>query len=157
MALGGSLDYFITRDLTIGFGNAVRYDILTYDFNDIDQDFGVQPTKDDLIFSFHFYVDYHFKIFKNSEIFLRVGRSIMNGGTDFTEKTTFYDQNGDVSGTFSVSGDYSFGAGHYAVGWKKDRISIIAGMFVSTTTNYFIDTTRFHIPYLSFKYNLGKL
>jgi hypothetical protein len=157
IALSGSLDYFITRDLSLGIGNGIRYDVLSLNNESIDAPFGVQPTNDDLLFSFHFYLDYHFKIFRNSEMFLRVGRSNLNGGSTFTEKETFFDQDGNVLGSVRIVGDYSFGAGHYAIGWKKNRISIIAGIFTSTTTEYFINTTRFNIPYLSFKYNLGKL
>jgi hypothetical protein len=155
--LNFNLDLFLTKNFSLGFGNGIRYDVITYDLSQFDNINTVLPTNNDLIFSFHFYADYHFKIFKKSEFFARVGRSLMNYSTEFTLNRTIQVPGNDVGLLVSSSGNYSYGAGHYAIGWKKNKLSLLAGIYTSTTTEYFEGENTFNIPYLSIKYNLGKL
>ncbi len=53
--------------------------------------------------------------------------------------------------------DFTYEPWNYAVGYKKDKINIILGMYGSNIAEYFDDNTTFLIPYISFKYTIGKL
>lgn len=150
-------DYFITKNLSIGFNNSFRYDVLVRNVNEISQDNGVQKTDKTLIVGAHLYLDYHVKVFKNSELFARVGRSMLNGGTEFIRKTTYYDDQGNSVGYSTVNEDFQFFPANFAIGYKRDKVEILIGMYASTQAQYFAETESFKIPYINFTYTIGKL
>ena len=155
-AINYSLDYFITKNLALGFSHSIRYDVILNDANNISSDFGAESAQRGLIFGYHFYLDYHLKAFKNSELFLRLGKSLLNRGTDFTSKSTFSVEGfGDIT-TFLTS-DFAYEPWNFAIGYKKQRFSLIGGIYSSSNTEYFQETKSFIIPYFSLRYNLGKL
>lgn len=157
MAFSYSLDYFINSKFSVGFSHSVRYDLITIPLDEITANFGHRAANNDFIFDYHLYFDYHFKVFKKAKLFLRFGRSFLNRGTDFRNKQTFFDSNGDIiASIFSVS-DTAYEPWNWGVGYKKKRISFLVGAYTSSNTEYFIDNSTFVIPYLQFKYNLGKL
>ncbi len=157
MALNLSLDYFVTKNFSLGFTNSVRYDLIIYPYQEIENDFGFKKTENDFIFGFHFYADYHFKIFKNSELFVRLGRSLLNRGTDFTSKETFYDNEGNTILSNYNQENFAYEPWNYAIGYKKDKINLIIGMYGSNISEYFDNDATFLVPYISFKYTIGKL
>jgi hypothetical protein len=150
-------DYFITKNLSIGFNNSFRYDVLIRQINDIDADNGVQKTDKTLIVGGHFYLDYHVKVFKNSELFARIGRSVLNGGTEYMRKTSYYDNDGNVVAYSYVNEDFLFFSANFAIGYKREKVEILIGMYTSTQTNYFNESESFKIPYINFTYTIGKL
>ncbi|AWH73886.1 hypothetical protein DCS32_06870 [Dokdonia sp. Dokd-P16] len=158
-ALSYAFDYFITKNWSLGFSHSLRYDVFLAGIDDIEGDFGAQPDNKTLIQDFHIYADYHFKIFKEGEIFARVGYSRMNTGTFFSEKTTFFEENGEDTGisSFSSVADFSYFAYNLSLGYKKNRIELAGGIYSSSVTEYFDATTRFILPYFKLSYNIGKL
>ncbi|NGX83087.1 hypothetical protein [Aequorivita sp. KMM 9714] len=150
-------DYFITKNLSIGFNNSFRYDILISNTNEIDNDFGVQKADKTLMIGGHLYLDYHVKVFKNSELFARIGRSILNGGTHYVEKKTYYDNQGNTLGSSYTTNDFQFSPANFAIGFKKDKVELIIGMYASTQAPYFDETESLKIPYINFTYTIGKL
>jgi hypothetical protein len=157
VAFNYTFDYFVTKNLALGFSNSIRYDLITLPIDEITSDFGFRPANNSLIFGFHFYLDYHFKIFKDSELFVRIGRSLINRGTEYTEKETFYDDDGNKTLSFIGTEDTGYEPWNYAIGYKKNKISLTLGIYTSAISEYFNDDTTFIIPYLNFKYNIGKL
>ena len=151
-----ALDYYFTKNITLGFSHSIRYDVILNDANNIFSDFGAESAQRGLIFGYHFYLDYHFKIFENSELFLRVGKSLLNRGTDFTTKNTFGEIDSNNLVLYSTS-DFSYEPWNFAIGYKKQRFSLIGGIYSSSNTEYFQETKSFIIPYFSLKYNIGKL
>ncbi|MDO1500519.1 hypothetical protein Q2T40_10300 [Winogradskyella maritima] len=157
LAFSGALDYFISKNLSLGFGNSIRYDYLGGFNSSPNGDFDIQTSNRGLIFGFHLYVDYNFKIFKESEIYLRVGRSLLNRGTQLDIKETFFDNDGnELFTSFGVT-DASYEPWNFGLGWKKRKIELLAGIYTSNITEYFLVNESFVVPYLKFSYNLGRL
>ncbi len=150
-------DYFITKNLSIGFNNSFRYDVLIRNVNEIDQENGVQKTDKTLIIGGHLYLDYHVKVFKNSELFGRVGYSLLNGGTEYMKKTTYYDNQGNILGSSFGNETLEFHATNLAIGYKKQKVELLIGFYSSSTSNYFAETETLIIPYINITYTIGKM
>jgi hypothetical protein len=152
-----TLDLFVTKNLSLGFSHTFRYDEVGGLSSGIEGNFGTESTPKALIQGYHFYADYHFKVFRNSELFLRLGRSLINRGTEITVKETFFDDQGNqvLSATGTV--DYAYEPWNFAAGWKKRKLEIILGFYTSNISEYFITDEAFIIPYFKFSYNLGRL
>jgi|SRR5690606_5031940 len=151
------LDYFITKNLSIGFNNSFRYDVLIKNVNEIDQENGYQKTDKTLIVGGHLYLDYHVKVFKNSELFARLGYSLLNGGTEYVNKTTFYDNEGNILGYSYGSDNFEFFATNFALGYKRGKVELLVGLYSSNTSNYFAETESLKIPYINITYTIGKM
>lgn len=150
-------DYFIAKNLSIGFNNSFRYDVLVRNVNKVNEDFGVQKADKTLIIGGHLYMDYHVKVFNNSELFARVGYSLLNGGTEYMEKATYYDNEGNILAYSYANADLSFHAANFAIGYKKGKVELLIGLYSSSTSNYFAETESLKIPYINFTYTIGKL
>ncbi|MEM6517096.1 MAG: hypothetical protein AAF688_13000 [Bacteroidota bacterium] len=156
VAFAYTLDMFITQNLSIGFSNSFRYDYLG-GTSDIEGFFGAEPSNRGIIIGYHFYLDYHFKIFRESEIFLRFGRSLLNRGTLIDSKETFFDEEGEPILTIGTSDDYAYEAYNWGLGWKKRKVEIMLAFYTSSVTEYFVEDQAYIIPYFKFSYNLGRL
>ena len=152
-----TLDFFITKNLSIGFTHGLRYDEVTNIGGETDNFSRWEAASNSLINSQHIYVDYHFKIFKESELFIRIGRSLLNNGTGYIERESFFADDGELLSSFLSSKDLTFRPAHFAIGFKKKRINIIAGTYVSTNNPFIVGNNALYIPYLEFKYSLFKL
>ena len=150
-------DFFITKNLSVGFNNSFRYDVIIRTDNEINRENGFQKMNKSLIIGGHLYLDYHIKVFKNSELFARVGYSLLNGGTEYLEKNTYYDNQGNISGSLLTSSDLSFNAANFAIGYKKQKIELLIGLYSSSTSNYFAETESLKIPYINITYTIGKM
>ncbi|WP_111878686.1 hypothetical protein [Aequorivita sp. CIP111184] len=150
-------DYFITKNLSFGFNNSFRYDVLIRNVNEIDQENGFQKTDKTLIVGGHLYLDYHVKVFKNSELFARVGPSLLNGGTEYMNKTTFYDNQGNILGSSFSNETLEFFATNIAIGYKRQKVELLVGLYSSSTSNYFDETESLKIPYINITYTIGKM
>ena len=123
---------------------------------DIDSDTRFKSVEKSLIIGFHFYFDYHFKIFKNSEIFARVGLSFLNRNTNVTIKETFVSESGENSVPVFSEYDTAYEPWNFALGYKKNRFSLIGGIYSSSNSEYTLGES-FIIPYFALRYNLGNL
>tara|TARA_B110000240_G_scaffold197261_1_gene251919 strand:- start:13611 stop:13988 length:378 start_codon:yes stop_codon:yes gene_type:complete len=95
MAVSYSLDFFINKNLAISFSQSARYNLIKESLDEILDNFSVRPVNNDLIFDYHYYMDYHVKIFKNSEIFARIDISFFSRDKEFVSKRSFFDNNGN--------------------------------------------------------------
>ena len=139
------LNYFLTTALSLGFSNSLRYDTQLSDRASLTTE-NTGPKSKTLLVDYHFYADYHFKAFENSELVLRLGRSYLNTDSQITAT-----QNNAVS---DLSFDYwSWNLG---LGYQKQRTHLMLGVFSSSTTNY-PQTESLLVPYLSFTYHLKNL
>lgn len=157
VAFNYTFDFFVTKNLALGFSNSIRYDLITAPIHEITIDARFLPANSSLIFGFHFYLDYHFKIFKDSELFVRVGKSFLNNGTEYVETATFFDGNGNKRARYGSLNSKAYQPFNFALGYKKNKVSLTLGVYTSNITEYFNSNTIFNIPYINFKYNLGKL
>ena len=154
-AFNYNLDYFISKNLSLGFSHSIRYDVVSQAVNNVSGEFGAESSKKSLIFGYHFYLDYHFRVFKKSEMFLRFGRSLLNRGTEFSIKRLFAQtDSGDI---YSITpSDFAYEPWNFAIGYKKQKFSLIGGAYTSSNTDY-KGVSDMIIPYISFRYNIGKL
>ncbi len=150
--------YFVLKKLSLGFSHSLRYAYLN-DPNpeQVDEVFIRQEKVNyTLMMGYHFFLDYYIKAFNNSEIFARVGISMINRNSTVYNKEPILDQNGEVLGFFFSEVDYGFQPRNFAVGYKKNKTEVVLGVFITKVTPYFADTALM-IPYIRLNYTLGKL
>ncbi|MFT5848264.1 hypothetical protein [Psychroserpens sp.] len=155
-AFSFELNLFITENLSLGFANSYRYDEIG-GFEGLDNDRQSRPTNRGLIIGYHFYVDYHFKIFRESELFARVGLSMLNRGTRVASRETFFTPDGEIFGVAGSSNGTEYTSNNWSIGWKKRKTEIMLGFYTSGNSDYFLEPQIYTIPYFKFSYNLGRL
>jgi hypothetical protein len=153
-----SFDFFATKNLSLGFSHNFRYDLVSNSgsINKVDN-FAFDKANYGLINGYHFYIDNHFKVFKEGELFLRLGKSMLNRGTGVSYRKSLFDGNGNIIGDAYSTENFAFKPWNFAIGYKKNKTSLIVGLYTSSNTNYYDSDLSFLVPYFTFKYNLGKL
>lgn len=153
-AFNYNLSYFALKNLSLNFEHSVRYNFLMYN-RDISG--GAKKAEKTLIVDYNFYVDYYFPINEKSQIFARIGVSLFNRGTNYSGETLVYDSNGNVAGHMPYTGTFQYEPMIYAVGYSRDKLKLIAGVYTSSETPYFQSSNNLTIPYLKLTYTLSKL
>ncbi|WP_299128089.1 hypothetical protein [uncultured Winogradskyella sp.] len=157
VAFAYTLDYFVLKNLSLGFSNSLRYSYIGADFTQIEGVSGSAPSNRGLIFGFHLYADYHFKIFKKSELFLRLGKSLLNRGTEINTKEPFFDNEGNLIVVIGSAFDAAYEPWNFGIGWKKRKLELMLGFYTSSNSEFFDVPEEFIVPYFKFSYNLGRL
>ena len=157
MALSYGVEYFLSKSLSFSVVNSLRYKPFLYPFRTIESNFGAEKAEATLLLGFHGYLDYHIPLFKESELFLRLGISTYNGGSEFVIKQTVFNSDGEPE--FASSGDASFkNTGYnFALGYSKNRIKLLAGVYTSEGGTFFTSSFNIFTPYIKLDYVLGKL
>jgi len=155
LALNLSLDYFVTKNISLGFSNSFRYDVITNGDSQGQGNDRISSTDNGLIYDIHFYADYHFKVFNDSELFIRLGKSLLNRGTEYTQTVSLVDPEIGIVGSRTSISDFAYEPWNFGIGFKKDKISVIGGVYTSGNSEYL--NGNIVVPYVSFKYTLGKL
>lgn len=153
-AFNYNLSYFALKNLSLNFEHSVRYNFLMYDR---DVSAGAKKAEKTLIMDYNFYIDYYFPINEKSQLFARVGISLFNRGTNYSGETLVYDSNGAVVGHLINSGTFQYEPMIFAVGYSRDKLKLIAGVYTSSETPYFQSSNSLTIPYLKLTYTLFKL
>ncbi|MDT0293404.1 hypothetical protein ACFQ3R_07915 [Mesonia ostreae] len=105
---------------------------------------------------FHFYLDYHVKVFNNAELFARLGVSLMNRSAHYTYKESVYNDSNELIGYFTSPLYSHYTATNYALGYKKGKIELMLGVYTTNSTAYFTKSERFTVPYIKLNFNLFK-
>lgn len=157
-AFNYNLYYFITKNFSIGFGQSFRYDYIATVVEGGDVSTSTSNDKG-LMLDYHFYADYHLPIFNESELFLRFGKSLLNRGSFYSQKTVFRDESGAITGSVTNLRDTAYEPYNAAIGWKKNRIEFMGGIYFSANTDYDLtsESGSFIVPYLNVTYSLFKL
>jgi len=159
-ALSIGLEYFIRNNLSVGLDHTLSYDTLLYDINELGENFAASKTEKELLHGFHLYFSRYFKISsKNeSEIFIRLGISSFNGGSQFLlVEPVGDDGNGNPVTFFQSQVDFVNFGPNFAIGYRNKRISILAGVYLSNGSTFFRDNFRIVTPYIKLTYTIGKL
>ena len=157
MALNFGTEYFVTKNLALGFTNSLRYDLVISEFTEIQNDFGIKKADYKLLMGYHIYLAYHFKLFKKGEFYANAGISLLNRNSDFSTKETFYNEDGSVLATNIIILDYHYSANKLVLGYKNGRGKLALGLYVTKSTSYFDETTRFIVPFVGYSFDFGKL
>ena len=153
-----NFDYFLSKNLSLGLGNTLRYDMVSSNFDEITDIAGFTKVNNDLIFDIHVYLDYHLIKFKKGELFIRFGKSLRNNGAQYAFRDPVFDQNGNYFASLQgISVTPSHSAWNFALGYKNKRVSLMLGVFTTSFSGYFSPDKAFIVPYFSITYNLGKL
>jgi hypothetical protein len=155
-AISYSLNYFITNNLSFGFSHSFKNSLLVYD-QEISTNNGAKKAINSLFMDYHFYLDYYIPITIQSQIFLRVGKTILNSGSDYSFRTNYYDTTNKFIGYSTGQESFIYYPENYAIGFKKNRIDIMLGIYKSKSTPYFKDDTKVTVSYIKLNYNLLKL
>lgn len=159
LALNIGVDYYITKNLSIGFKNSFRYDLVTAQIDT----FGpsgqgiASETRKDLLIGYHFGLGYRFQIFEKGDLLVSAGFSLLNRNSEFTVKEPIIDDNGQQTGTVTYLADSKFGTNKFSVGYGKGKSKIMLGMYITRSSGYFEENATFIIPFLNYSYCFGKL
>lgn len=152
------LNFFITKNLSLGFSHSVRYTLLhRASVSDIPTEFGYKESVYRPMMGFYLYLDYHVKVFKESELFARFGRSMINVNSDYIDKEPVYDNNGEFIGSISSELSYKMFTANFAIGFKKNKFEALIGAHTTLDPPYFTESVLYIIPYINLSYTIGKL
>lgn len=157
MGLNISVEYFVFKNLSLGFTNSVRYDMVNSESTEISNPvYGVKKADYKLLMGYHFYLTYYFKLLKKSEFFVNMGYSLLNRNSEFSHKFPVYDQDGNYFTSFYEITNYSYSSFKYGLGYKRGKGKIALGIYHTTNTPYFKTTTPFIVPFINASYSFGK-
>lgn len=158
LAFSYAFDWFTGSKVSFGFSHSLRYDHILKATINLDQ-IGTSSAVDtnSLLMDFHFYFKYYFPVFKKSELYILVGRSILNVGSDYNDVRRFFDEDGTLIVARSSSTNTNYGSWNGGIGWKRDKCSVLAGLYLSDNVIYFRESGILSTPYVRFSYNIGKL
>lgn len=155
-ALSYGLDFFLSKNLSLSLDHSFRYRTLLYDFNQLGEILSASKSQKELLQGFHLSLTRYFKISsKGDEIFFRIGISSFNGGSDFV----FVEPIGDIDDPLWIQSQLSFRnfGTNFAIGYRKSRVSVMAGLYLSSGGAFYTTSFRIVTPYIKFSYALGKL
>ncbi len=155
-AINYNLNYFITNNLSLGFSHSFKNSLLGYD-QEISNNNSSQKSINSLFMDYHFYLDYYVPISNKSQIILRLGKTVLNSGSDYSYRTNFYDETDKFLGYSISQSSYVYSPYNYAVGYKNNRFDILLGIYSSKDTPYFRDANKVTVSYIKLNYNLFKL
>lgn len=157
ISINVGVDYYVTNNLSIGFHNSFRYDLITSIDTQIGSDSEISNSKRGLLVGYHFRLVYHFQVFKRGDLLVGAGISLLNRNSEFTIREQLFNENGELVGTITSLADYKYGANKLSVGYANGKSKIMLGMYITRTSGYFEETTTFMIPFINYSFDFGKL
>ncbi len=145
------LEYEILKNLSAGFSNSFRYDMIIAPTQENNKGINVGATDYKIIVDYHLYFAYYFKVFSKGDVFVSAGMSFLNTNTSFSVNEV-----DDIGERYYLS-DFSYFANRISIGFRSLKSRVYLGMNFSRTTNYFDTTTSFMIPHIGFCYDLARL
>ena len=157
-ALSYGLEFFIGQNFSFGFDHSFRYETVLYNLEGIEQDFGVENSQKELLHGLHLHINKYFRLSENSEIFIRLGLSSYNGGSQYLLKEPVsFDVDGNPDSIIRFQRDF-FNVGlNFAVGYQNKRIKFLLGVYFSNGAKFFQEDFSIVTPYIRFVYTIGKL
>ncbi|AFL80749.1 hypothetical protein Aeqsu_1254 [Aequorivita sublithincola DSM 14238] len=151
------VEFFPGKNWSLNFNHSFHYTLFYLEtFNGDPDDLGGEASVNQLFYDFHFYVNYYIKIFKESEVFVRVGKSMFNRNSNYTTNEAIYDDNGNFVIGISSQGNFNFSPYNLGLGYKKDRVEVLLGIYSTSNTQYLVSES-FIIPYFNLAYTIGKM
>lgn len=142
-----SLSYFVTKSFEIGFSQSFRYDHIYFKsvLSDLAPSTNINSSSgesvNDWITDYHLFIGKYFDISDN-KIFLRLGYSIMNRGTNHTINNVFGIDNQGNYTYLTDQLDFNFFAFNFNGGIAIDRYELgIGAYFISGNSSNFDQKT----------------
>ncbi|MCG2429693.1 hypothetical protein [Aequorivita xiaoshiensis] len=151
------VEFFPWKNLSINFNHSFHYTLFYLEsFDGSEDDLGGEASVNELFYDFHFFINYYFKIFDESEIFIRLGKSMMNRNSNYTTNEALYDDNGNLAIGISSQGNFNFSPYNAGLGFKKNKVEVLLGIYSTSITPYLVGED-FIIPYFNLAYTIGKM
>jgi hypothetical protein len=157
IAFNLGVDYYITNNLSMGFNNSFRYDIITTQSTQTSTGQGVSVSKKGLLIGYHFKMIYHFQVFRKGDLLVSAGFSLLNRNSEFTIEKPIYDDNGQLLGTINSLVDYKYSAYKISLGYGNKKSKLMLGLYITGNSGYFEKSTTFMVPFISYSFDFGKL
>lgn len=157
VSLNLGVDYYVTHNLSIGFKNSFRYDLLTAQDTQVGSNQEISNTKKGFLVGYHFKLIYHFEIFKKGDLLIGAGISLLNRNSEFTNQEQVFDDNGELVGTITSLVDYKYGANKLSLGYANGKSKVMLGMYITRNSGYFEETTTFMVPFINYSFDFGRL
>jgi len=159
-SLNYAISYEIFKNFHLGFSQSIRYDHLYYEDNlrlikpNAFESYTFNDSKNTFITDYHLFVKKDFAL-KRNKIFLKLGLSVMNRGTDysFTRITAIYD-NG-VMEIITDEYDSNFFAINACIGMEYKKFDFSIGAYFIDKNSSNLDETRdIVMPYFKISYRI---
>lgn len=151
------VEFFPGKNWSLNFDHSFHYTLFYLEsFYGDPKDLGGEASVNQLFYDFHFFINYYIKIFKESEVFLRVGKSMLNRNSNYTTNEALYDDNGNFIIGISSQGNFNFSPYNFGLGYKKNKVEVLLGIYSTSNTPYLV-SEPFIIPYFNLAYTIGKM
>lgn len=156
-ALFYGLEFFPWNDLSFNFHHSFHYTLFYLEsFDGTMEDIRGEASTNALFFDYHFFINYYFQIFDESEFYVRVGRTLFNRNSNYTTNDALFQGDEFVLGS-STQGSFNFQAYNFGLGFKKNRVEVMLGLYLAEDTPYTTGVSTFQIPYFNLAYTIGKM
>lgn len=155
------ISYEFIKNLHFGFSHSIRYDHVYFERKNYQLEpnnvnyFTVNDSKSKLIYDYHFYLRKDFKI-KNKTIYIKLGYSIMNRGTDYSISEVVATNNDGSIGAIIV-GDYdlTFFAINTEIGLVYKNFDFgIGAYFINGSGSNLGSEQNIILPYFKISYRI---
>lgn len=150
--LNYSLNYFITKNFSVNFGQSFRYDIIFYPV-DFPDKFSTNESAKSLLIDYHFSLDYYLKIFSKGQLYFRLGFSMNNTNSEYVVSRKIEQTGVWIIGPYFTNYD----ANNFALGYKIKKTDIAIGVYQTNYTEYEPEPIQTLFPYIKISYDIFKL
>jgi hypothetical protein len=157
VSLNLGVNYYITENLSFGFKNSFRYDLITLQDNVDFSGSGISNSVKGVLIGYHFGLIYHFQVFKKGDLLVSAGVSLLNRNSEFSVQEQVFDDNGQLLGTVSSLVDYKYSANKLSLGYANGKSKLMVGLYITRNSGYFEETTTFMVPFVNYSFDFGKL
>lgn len=156
LAFGYKLQYFVTKNVSLGFGHTFRNASIIYErvFPEIHSSAVAQKA---FVIDSHLEASYYFKVFKKGTFHVTLGRSFMNMGSDYNTTGASFNSQGEVIGFTSGVRDFNFQPTKFEIGYTIKRFEASIGTYYDSETPYFDFINPTYFGYFKFSYYALKI
>ena len=156
-AFSYGLEFFLSKKLSLNIQHSIRNSLVVLPFRTIESDFGINTAKKELLMGFHGFFDYHIQVFPDSELFLRLGFSTYNGGSNYVVKSTIVNEQNEIITQPEFQGSFDNEGLNLGAGYAKEKFKILLGIYSSRGNVYYGQSFPIFTPYVKLSYNLANL
>lgn len=156
-AFSYGLELFLSKKLSFNIQHSFRRSLLVLPFGPIEGGSGIDIAEKELLMGFHASLDYHVKIFSESELFFRFGISTYNGGSNFVVKTAIFNEQNEIVDGLQTQGSYDNEGLNVAFGLAKNQFKLLLGIYTSKGNKFYNLAFPIYTPYVKLSYNILRL
>ncbi|SDQ10885.1 hypothetical protein [Flagellimonas zhangzhouensis] len=152
------VEYYFTKNFSLGFISSIRYDFLTTPIETtVPSDGTYSKIERGLLFGYNFNLNYRFAVFKKGDLLVGAGWSLLNRNSEYVRTEPIYNEEGQQIDSNTFIDNYNFSANRVSIGYGKGKSKLTMGMYISRNTKYFSEKTTFMIPFMSYSFDVVKL